>query len=107
MLHMRLMNDDDCLSDFDKEFAIDGNWINDQNVAKDAKVLDDAGFSSNDETINIDPELLADTSGQIMIYALLNWRIILKWVHISEGLMISMGWCKEMYLIISTTLDMC
>lgn len=50
------------LSDFDKEFAIDGNLINDQNVAKDAKVLDDAGFSSDDETIDIDPELLSDTS---------------------------------------------
>lgn len=57
MLCMRLMNDDDCFVRFDKEFAIDGNLINDKNIAKDAKVLHDAGFSYDDETIDIDPEL--------------------------------------------------
>ena len=38
-------DDDDWLSDFDKEFAADGSCINHQNIAEDAKVMDDGGSS--------------------------------------------------------------
>lgn len=50
------------MSDFDKEFAADDSCINNQNIAKDAKVVDDTRSNSDDEIIDVDPELLADTS---------------------------------------------
>ncbi|KAH9649573.1 SWIM-type domain-containing protein [Citrus sinensis] len=55
-------DDDDWLSDFDKEFAADGSCINHQNIAEDAEVMDDEGSSSDDESIDADPQLLANTS---------------------------------------------
>ena len=55
-------DDDDWLSDFDKEFAADGSHINHQNIAKDAGVMDDGGSSSDDESIDADPQFLANTS---------------------------------------------
>ncbi|KAK9208516.1 hypothetical protein WN944_000873 [Citrus x changshan-huyou] len=48
-------DDDDWLSDFDKEFAADGSSINHQNIAEDAEVTDDGGSSSDYESIDADP----------------------------------------------------
>ncbi|KAK9175478.1 hypothetical protein WN944_027485 [Citrus x changshan-huyou] len=42
-------DDDDWLSDFNKEFATGGSRINHQNIAEDAEVMDDGGSSSDDE----------------------------------------------------------
>ena len=55
-------DDDDWLSDFDKEFTADGSRINHQNIAEDAEVMDDEGSSSDNESIDADPQLLANTS---------------------------------------------
>ncbi|KAH9746490.1 SWIM-type domain-containing protein [Citrus sinensis] len=55
-------DDDDWLSDFEKEFAADGSRINHQNIAEDAGVMDDGGASSDDESIDADPQFLANTS---------------------------------------------
>ncbi|KAL9452987.1 hypothetical protein AB3S75_008725 [Citrus x aurantiifolia] len=54
--------DDDWLSDFEKEFAANGSRINHQNIAEDAGVMDDGGSSSDDESIDADPQFLANTS---------------------------------------------
>ncbi|KAH9659600.1 SWIM-type domain-containing protein [Citrus sinensis] len=55
-------DDDDWLSDFNKEFTTDGSRINHQNIAEDAEVMDDGGSSSDDESIDANPQLLANTS---------------------------------------------
>ncbi|KAH9702968.1 SWIM-type domain-containing protein [Citrus sinensis] len=55
-------DDDDWLLDFDKEFAADGSRINHQNIAEDAEVIDDGGSNSDDESIDADPQFLANTS---------------------------------------------
>ncbi|KAH9700534.1 SWIM-type domain-containing protein [Citrus sinensis] len=55
-------DDDDWLSYFEKEFATDGSRINHQNIAEDAEVMDDEGSSSDDESIDADPQFLANTS---------------------------------------------
>ena len=55
-------DDDDWLSNFDKEFAVDGSCINHQNIAEDAEVTTDEGSSSDDESIDADPQFLANTS---------------------------------------------
>ncbi|KAH9698182.1 SWIM-type domain-containing protein [Citrus sinensis] len=55
-------DDDDWLSDFEKEFTADGSRINHQNIAEDAGVMDDGGSSSDDESIDTDPQFLVHTS---------------------------------------------
>ncbi|KAH9762042.1 SWIM-type domain-containing protein [Citrus sinensis] len=57
-------DDDDCLSDFDKEFAADGGRINHQNIAEDAEVMDDEGSSFDDESIDANPQLLPRLDGK-------------------------------------------
>ncbi|KAK9185548.1 hypothetical protein WN943_025904 [Citrus x changshan-huyou] len=55
-------DDDDWLLDFNKKFTVDGSRINHQNIAEDAEVMDDGGSSFDDESIDADPQLLANTS---------------------------------------------
>lgn len=50
------------MSDFGKEFAADGSCINDQNRPEGAEVVDDALSNTDDESIDVDPQLLADSS---------------------------------------------
>ncbi|KAK9186817.1 hypothetical protein WN944_018206 [Citrus x changshan-huyou] len=47
---------------FDKEFVADGSRINHQNITEDAEVMDDGGSSSDDESIDANPQFLANTS---------------------------------------------
>ncbi|KAK9222026.1 hypothetical protein WN944_010457 [Citrus x changshan-huyou] len=55
-------DDDDWLPDFDKEFAANGSRINHQNISDDAEVMDDGRSSFDDESIDADPQFLANTS---------------------------------------------
>ncbi|KAL9462365.1 hypothetical protein AB3S75_000383 [Citrus x aurantiifolia] len=95
-------NDGHESDDDDVVYSTDGSRIDDtdddnaddddQNVDNGADIMDDArGSSSDDETAEVDPELLADTSDSDYDLGTTQLKIILKCMHINQGVMVNIG----------------